>query len=102
MTRALGYMLVGYDRGTGDRGTGFAETSHEVPAARFAAVKQFAGIPADDPDAVGDWPLSDAAARRVASLLGKALDLERLEFCLEPYPPASHHASADLNRSSAA
>jgi hypothetical protein len=77
-----GYFLVGYDRRTGE-----AKTFHRLPLGMIDAAKSLAGIPANDPTMVGDWPLSPAAARAIGALAGAEIDADGLEYCLEPHEP---------------
>ena len=76
MQRSL--KLAGFDVHT-DR----LVVEFEVPAGAFAKVLEIAGTGTDSLDHVADIPLPPAAARDIARLLGKQLDLRGREFFLE-------------------
>jgi hypothetical protein len=76
------YKLVGYDHET-DR----LSYARDIPAHRVPLAKRVAGLPEDDPEAIGDRPLSRGQAREIAGLIGADIDTDRMDFFLEPYNP---------------
>jgi hypothetical protein len=78
------HRLVGYDRHT-DR----IKVQFEVPDHLMPEAKKIARVPADDPDTVWSYPLSDAKARRLAHLIGAKAELEDTEFFLEAFAAIS-------------
>lgn len=77
-----GYFLVGYDRRTGE-----AKAFHRLPSGTVDAAKSLAGIPVNDPAMIGDWPLASEAAHAIAVLARAEIDLDHLDYCLEPDAP---------------
>ncbi|HEX4159228.1 MAG TPA: hypothetical protein VHY79_12190 [Rhizomicrobium sp.] len=55
----------------------------DVPAGAFTKVLEIAGAGEDSLDRVADIPLSQAAAREIARLLGKQIEMRGREFFLE-------------------
>ena len=55
----------------------------EVPAGAFTKVLEIAGAGMDSLDHVADIPLPQTAARQIAQLLGKQVDVRGREFFLE-------------------
>lgn len=86
-------FLVGYDRDTG-----LTREIHAIPAAQAGGVRSIAGLAAD---MAADWPLSQAIAGQIASLIGTEIDAGRLEYCLEPHQDAVP-AGDPVNRAKAA
>jgi hypothetical protein len=76
---ALVYRLVGFDRRTEA-----LVASHDIPTEKILQAKTIAGI-ADNPAIVADWPLSRAQASAITALLGAELDVDSLDWALEPY-----------------
>ena len=74
------HRLVGYDRRT-DR----PKARFEISDGLLPQAKKIAQERKDDPDAVWSYPLSDARARRLASLIGAELDAGDAEFFLEAF-----------------
>jgi len=80
----LAYKLVGYDRRTE-----FASATYDIPADKAADVRKAAGMNASE---VTDWPLDAGQARIIAQIIGQRLDLDQLDFFLEPHAVAPEHA----------
>ena len=76
---ALVYRLVGFDRSTEA-----LVASHDIPADKILQAKTIAGI-VDNPAIIADWPLSRDQASAITALLGAELDVDRLDWALEPY-----------------
>jgi hypothetical protein len=91
MSRMI-YKLVAYDRET-ER----LVYAHRVPAEQVDSAKRAAGIDPDSRTAIGDWPLTAFQADAIAQLIGTKVDLEHLEFFLEPYVAAAPRPSASLS-----
>ena len=83
MTR-IDHNLVGYDRASERVADEF-----EVPEAMLAKAREFARVPADDPDAIMCYPLDAARARDLASLIGVTVDPERRDYFLEGHAAAT-------------
>jgi hypothetical protein len=80
MTTDVVHQLTGYDRETE-----LLAVEYDIPSHHLAKIKQIAGVSADDPEAVGSYPLRRNQASDIAKLLGVDIDAERLDFFLEPY-----------------
>ena len=76
---ALVYRLVGFDRRTEA-----LVASHDIPADKILQAKTIAGI-AGNPAIIADWPLSPEQASAITALLGAELDVDSLDWTLEPY-----------------
>ena len=74
--KKLTYSLVGYDRKTE-----FAVAEYDIPADKATTVREVAGI---DAKQVADWPLDAGQARVIGQIIGERLDLDHLDFVLEP------------------
>jgi hypothetical protein len=79
MTRVL-HRLVGYDRQT-DR----MKVQFDIPDRLMPEAKRIAKVPAEDPDAAWSYPLTEAKARRLATLIGAHADPKDAEFYLEAF-----------------
>jgi hypothetical protein len=79
MTRVI-HRLVGYDRQT-DR----MKVQFDIPDRLLPSAKKIAKVPDDDPDAAWSYPLSDAKARRLASLIGADVAERDTEFFVEAF-----------------
>ncbi|MDO9707104.1 DUF7683 domain-containing protein [Paracraurococcus lichenis] len=75
----LQHRLTGYDRQTE-----MLALSFDVPATQDAEARAIAGVPASDPDAVGGYPLDEAAAQRLLRLLGLPDGTAAHDWFLEP------------------
>jgi hypothetical protein len=80
MTASIVHQLTGYDRETE-----LLAVEYDIPTAQLAQVKKIAGISADDPEAVGSYPLRRDQASDIAKLLGVPIDIDRFGFFLEPF-----------------
>jgi hypothetical protein len=78
MTRVV-HRLVGYDRQT-DR----MKAQFDIPDQLLREAKKIGKVPDDDPDAAWSYPLTEASARRLASLIG-VVGPEDVEFYLEAF-----------------
>ena len=78
------YKLVGYDRQT-ERAT----VRHSVPARLVDEAKQIVGARYYDETLASDLPLTAEQARRIATLIGVRIDLDRAKYLLEPGRPAA-------------
>jgi hypothetical protein len=78
----LTYKLVGYDRTTERVGA-----EYDIPADKVVTIKKYLGI--NDRD-VADVPLDSGQAREIAHVLDVRLDLDNLDFFLEPSHTAVH------------
>ncbi len=76
---ALIYKLVGFDRVT----EALAVT-HDIPRNKVSQAKRIAGI-ADRRGIIADWPLSLDQARAITDLIGAKIDVDHLDWALEPY-----------------
>jgi hypothetical protein len=72
------HSLVGYDR-ISER---LAE-EFDVPDAVLPRAKEFAGVPADDPEAIMCYPLDASGARDLADLIKARINTERRDYFLE-------------------
>jgi hypothetical protein len=75
----MGHVVAGYDPRSE-----LIREEHPVPAAALEAVKALAGVPPDDPEAVGIYWLGPDQAARIAAVLGIAIDPHALLWYLEP------------------
>lgn len=75
---SLIYRLVGYDRATDALVVEYA-----IPAAYVEQTKMMAGL-AGRPEIIGDWPLSEQQAQKIANFIGKEAAIERYDWFLEP------------------
>jgi hypothetical protein len=73
------YKLVGFDRAT----EALAVT-RDIPRDKVPQAKRIAGI-ADRLGTIADWPLSHDQARAISDLIGAELDVDGLDWALEPY-----------------
>jgi hypothetical protein len=73
------YKLVGFDRAT----EALAVT-REIPRDKVPQAKRIAGI-ADRPGIIADWPLSRDQAQAITDLIGAKIDVDHLDWALEPY-----------------
>ena len=73
------HVLLGFDRRTE-----FLEERHPIPDAVLPQIIALAGTPASDPEAIGEYLLSDDAARAAGAILGVTLDLDRCTYDLSP------------------
>lgn len=80
MTTGIVHQLTGYDRETE-----LLAVEYDIPSHHLARVKQMAGVSADDPEAVGSYPLRRDQVSDIAKLLGIGIEADRLDFFLEPY-----------------
>jgi hypothetical protein len=78
----LTYSLVGYDR-TSE----FAVAEYDIPADKVGAVREIAGMSARD---VADFPVDAGQARVIGQIIGQKLDLDHLDFVVEPSRAAVH------------
>jgi glyoxylate utilization-related uncharacterized protein len=89
------HSLVGYDR-TLER----VADEFDVPDAILAKAREFARVPADDPDAMMCYPLDAARARDLAHLMGVTIDPARSDYFLEGHSAvagdAKLHAESDF------
>ena len=72
------YKLVGYDRATE-----LVAAEHVIPDTLVERAKNAAGIRAR-PEIIGDWPLNEHQARKIAAMIG-ATDIAGRDWFLEPY-----------------
>ena len=79
MTR-VAHSLVGYDRATERLAEEFA-----LPNAVLPKAKEFAHVPADDPDALGCYPLDETGARGLTDILEATIDTECRDYFLEGF-----------------
>jgi hypothetical protein len=56
----------------------------EVPPGKLATATRIAHVPPSDPEAVGNYRLSEVQARDLAGVLGLDLPPDRLLYYLEP------------------
>ncbi len=73
------HRLVGYDKKSKH-----ASAEHQVPQHTFEVVCHVGGVPYDDPDATGSYPLSPLAAQEIGKMIGAEIDTNRLNYLLEP------------------
>jgi hypothetical protein len=78
MTRVI-HRLVGYDRQT-DR----MKAQFDIPDQLLQEATAIAKVPDDDPDAARSYPLTEAKARRLVSLISVG-GFEDAEFYLEAF-----------------
>ncbi|MCJ2096399.1 hypothetical protein MKK67_28420 [Methylobacterium sp. J-072] len=78
------HIVAGYDKGT-ERLT----IEHDVPASLFAEVRSLAQVPDTDQLALGSYPLSLSAVRRIASQIAAPLNVDAYDWYLEPVPTES-------------
>ncbi|MCJ2122599.1 hypothetical protein [Methylobacterium sp. J-077] len=71
--------MPGYDKGT-ERLT----IEHDVPDALFAEVRSLAQVPDTDQLALGSYPLSLSAVRRIAFQIAAPLNVDAYDWYLEP------------------
>jgi hypothetical protein len=76
---AILYKLVGFDHDTEA-----LSIIHEIPSEKISQAKRIAGI-ANRPDIIADWPLSRDQARAITDLIGAELDVDHMDWALEPY-----------------
>jgi hypothetical protein len=74
------HRLTGYDRATE-----LLTVEHEVPIQHFPRVRKIARVGADDPDAIGSYPLDRVQAQLIARVLGTKVDPGSCDFFLEPF-----------------
>ncbi len=79
--------LVGYDRGDERQVAEF-----DVPSVLERRVLTVAGVNPDDAGPMGDHPLSENKAVRIADLIGRDINPDHTDFFLESY--AEEGASA--------
>jgi hypothetical protein len=79
--------LVGYDRGDERQVAEF-----DVPSILERRVLAVAGVNPDDAAPMGDYPLSENKAVRIADLIGRDINPDHTDFFLETY--AEEGASA--------
>ncbi len=79
MSTQIRHQLTGYDRSTDA-----LVIEYDIDLVDFEKIKPIANIDADDPDAVGSYPLNRAQLRAISTLLGKEFNNDRYEFFLEP------------------
>ena len=75
----VGHIVAGYDKGT-ERLT----IEHDVPASIFEEVRSLAKVPDTDRHALGSYPLSVSAIRRLALRLPAPLNVDAYDWYLEP------------------
>jgi hypothetical protein len=75
------YRIVTYDRATEAM-----KGSLVVPPSALAKVKRIAGFKRED-DGLGEYPLDDTQAKKVAMLLGFHPEPDRFYYYVEPYEP---------------
>jgi hypothetical protein len=73
------HKLVGYDKKSKN-----LSAKYEVPQQIFDVVCHVAGIPYDDRDATGRYPLSPLAAQEIGKIIGAEIDTDRLDYFLQP------------------
>jgi hypothetical protein len=83
MTERIGHQLTGYDRKTQ-----LLAVEYDVEPSRFKKIKKIAGVAADDPDAIGSYPLGRDQLRAISGLTGIVFDNDHYEFFLEPVATA--------------
>ena len=75
------YRVVTYDRSTEEMRGNLV-----IPPNVLGKVKKIAGFEPDD-DGLGEYPLDDDRARKVARVLGFRAEPERFFYYVEPYEP---------------
>jgi hypothetical protein len=80
MTAGIVHQLTGYDRETE-----LLAVEYDIPNHHLARIKRIAEVSAEDPEAVGSYPLRRDQASDIAKLLGIDIDADRFDFFLEPY-----------------
>jgi hypothetical protein len=80
MTTGVVHQLTGYDRETE-----LLAVEYDIPSHHLAKIKRIAGVSADDPEAVGSYPLRRNQESDIAELLGVDIDADGFDFFLEPY-----------------
>jgi hypothetical protein len=73
------HKLVGYAKKSGK-----LSAEYEVQQHTFGVVCHVAGIPYDDRDATGRYPLSPLAAQEIGKIIGAEIDTDRLDYFLQP------------------
>ena len=77
----IAHQLVGYDIRT-ER----LSVAMTVPAHKFKAAAEIAGVPEEDAEAIGSYPLEEEQAERIARLIGQHVASRALAYFLEPLP----------------
>ncbi|MCJ2134857.1 hypothetical protein MKK69_12430 [Methylobacterium sp. J-026] len=75
----VGHIVAGYDKAT-ERLT----IEHDVPLTLFAEVRSLAEVPDTDRQALGSYPLSLSAVRKIASKMPASLNVDAYDWFLEP------------------
>jgi hypothetical protein len=78
-TTIAAHRLVGYDKKSKN-----IDAEYEVPLHTFTLVCHTAGVPYDNPDATGSYPLSPLAAQEIGKMIGAQIDTINLSYILEP------------------
>ncbi|HJU16020.1 MAG TPA: hypothetical protein VJ770_06090 [Stellaceae bacterium] len=80
MTTGIVHQLTGYDRETE-----LLAVEYDIPSRLLSEVKRMAEVSAEDPEAVGSYPLRRDQASNIAKLLGIHIDVDGFDFFLEPF-----------------
>lgn len=75
----VNHQIVGYDRDS-ER----LAVEYEIPAGCFDKVGAVVGVPQDDPELIGSYPLIADQVRRIAEILRRPIDCEKFDFFIEP------------------
>jgi hypothetical protein len=74
------FRLVGYDRSDERLAAEF-----DIPAILVRRVLAVAGVDPDSPGPLGDYPLNENKAVRIADMIGRDINPDHTDFFLETY-----------------
>jgi hypothetical protein len=73
-------QLTGYDKNTET-----VQFEVDLPLREAGVVKQIAGVPAEDPDVLGCYPLTEQQVIKIAGLANSPLNPRLYNYFLEAY-----------------
>lgn len=87
----VAHRITGYAAGTG-----LLVEHHDLPASLLSLAKRLAKVGADDPEALGSYPIQPTDVALVSRLLGRPLRGRHCEYFLEAFMDAA--VLTDLQR----
>ena len=85
----VSHRLTGFDKKTE-----WLTFSHDIPRSKEQLARQVVEAAPDDPELIYVYPLNENQVRRIARAIGKDLNVDRYDWCLEPLPQPTEAGSS--------